>query len=238
MITQTIVMMLALGCSTTNKTPPVEESGLDCGIGIAVVGYIDADGDGFGSFAERITVCDTLPEGYAQTSDDCDDSDTGTFPGAPELCDGEDNDCDAETDEDAVDQRTHYRDEDLDGFGDNSTERKDCHLPDGYVPFGDDCDDTEPAAHPYADEICDSIDNDCNGVIDDSEDGLVFYDDADGDGHGNPDAPLLACEQPEGTSGSPSDCDDDEPDTHFGAEEVCDGEDNDCDATIDEDCPE
>jgi len=227
------------GCSTTsNKTPAVaDEGGLDCGDGVAVVGYADVDGDGYGTPNERITVCDELPEGYAPSSEDCDDNDTGIHPNAVEYCDGADNDCDAETDEDAVDQRTHYRDEDLDGFGDNSTERSDCHLPDGYVPYGDDCDDGEAAAHPYATEICDEIDNDCNGIVDDSEEGLIFYSDNDGDGHGNPEEPLYFCTQPEGTSGSPSDCDDEDASTHLGAEEVCDGADNDCDGTADEDCP-
>lgn len=231
------LIALTVGCTTTSKVPPVEDENLDCGSGVAVVGYIDADGDGYGTAVERITVCDALPEGYAPTSDDCDDSDTGTHPDAIEYCDGTDNDCDAETDEDAVDQRTHYRDDDLDGFGDNSTERRDCHLPDGYVPYGDDCDDSEPAAHPYAAEVCDAIDNDCNGIIDDSEEGLLYYTDADGDGHGDPDDSLHSCTQPEGTSGSPSDCDDADSTTHFGAEEVCDGVDNDCDSVVDEDCP-
>ncbi len=231
------VMALLFGCTTTNKSPPVEDPNLDCGTGIAVVGYIDNDGDGFGTPADRITVCDTLPEGYAPTSDDCDDTDTGTHPEALEYCDGADNDCDAATDEDAVDQRTHYRDADLDGFGDNSTERSGCHLPDGYVPYGNDCDDTEPAAYPSADEVCDLIDNDCNGVVDDSEDGLIYYADRDGDGHGDPDDAQYSCTQPDGTSGSPSDCDDTDALIFFGAEEVCDGEDNDCDSIVDEDCP-
>lgn len=239
MQTRCLFLMFLAGCSTTsNKTPAVaEDGGLDCGDGVAVVGYADVDGDGYGTPNERITVCDELPEGYAPSSEDCDDNDTGIHPNATEYCDGADNDCDAETDEDAVDQRTHYRDEDLDGFGDNSTERSDCHLPDGYVPYGDDCDDDEAAAHPYATEICDEIDNDCNGVVDDSEEGLIFYSDNDGDGHGNPDEPLYFCSQPDGTSGSPSDCDDEDAETHLGAEEVCDGADNDCDGTADEDCP-
>ena len=231
------LIALTIGCTTTSKTPPVEDDALDCGTGTVVVGYVDADGDGYGTAAERITVCDELPDGFAPTSDDCDDTDTGTHPDAVEYCDGADNDCDAETDEDAVDQRTHYRDADLDGFGDNSTERTDCHLPDGYVPYGDDCDDDEPAAHPYAIEVCDAIDNDCNGITDDSEEGLIYYADADGDGHGNPDESQYSCSQPEGTSGSPSDCDDTDPAAHFGAVEACDGIDNDCDSIIDEDCP-
>jgi hypothetical protein len=131
-----------------------------------VVGYLDVDGDGYGTAADRITVCDTLPEGYARSSDDCDDDDTGVYPDADELCDGTDNDCDAATDEDAIDQRTYYFDNDQDGYGDNDLSIVSCNLPDGYVIFGDDCDDSEPTLSPGELETCDGIDNNCDGIID------------------------------------------------------------------------
>jgi len=162
-----LFIAFCLGCTESKSPQPwVHEGTLDCGAGEVLVGYLDLDGDGYGTAADRITVCDTLPEGYAPSSDDCDDADTGTNPDAVERCDGTDNDCDAATDEEAVDQRTYYFDGDLDGYGDNDVSVVACNLPDGYVLFGDDCDDTEPSLSPAATETCDGIDNNCDGTID------------------------------------------------------------------------
>jgi hypothetical protein len=156
-----------LSCSEAKTTPPwVHEGTLDCGAGEVVVGYLDVDGDGYGTAADRVTVCDTLPEGYAPFSNDCDDADTGTHPDADERCDGTDNDCDATTDEEAVDQRTYYFDGDLDGYGDNDLSVVTCNLPDGYVIFGDDCDDTDSTLSPGITETCDGRDNNCDGTVD------------------------------------------------------------------------
>ena len=85
--------------------------------------------------------------------------------------------------------------------------------------------------------MCDEIDNDCNGIVDDGDEDVLFpwYPDDDEDGHGDAENPVYACSPPEGTTGSPSDCDDTDPTTHLGAAEICDGADNDCDGTIDED---
>lgn len=162
-----LFLPLCFGCSEAKTTPPWSHEGtIDCGAGEVVVGYLDLDGDGYGTAADRITVCDTLPEGYAPSSDDCDDTDTGIYPDADELCDGLDNDCDAATDEEAVDQRTYYFDNDNDGYGDNEVWVVSCNLPDGYVIFGDDCDDDEPNLSPGVTEACDGIDNNCDGTID------------------------------------------------------------------------
>ena len=68
-------------------------------------------------------------------------------------------------------------------------------------------------------EVCDSIDNDCDGVVDE---GLSF--DADGDGH----TTLASC------AGTQDDCADGDPQNFGGNTEVCDGSDNNCDAVIDE----
>ncbi|MCP4868921.1 MAG: hypothetical protein GY898_09395 [Proteobacteria bacterium] len=138
----------------------------------------DKDGDGF-------------PEEL-----DCNDLNDTVNPGTPELCDGEDNDCDGEIDEDVTEGDTPGyldADGDGDGFGDSDSEEFFCgELPDGYVLTPGDCDDGDPAVNPDAVEDCtDGIDNDCDGEVDESSD-------EDGDGVTNCDG----------------DCDDNDPDVY------------------------
>jgi hypothetical protein len=125
---------------------------------------------------------------------------------------------------------------DADGDGHGGTERVDaCQAPAGYVAQSTDCDDHNDAVHPDADELCDTLDNDCDGTADnDPVDALTFYADADGDGFGDASAPTLACALGEGLSEDDTDCDDTEPSVNPGAQELCDGLDNDCDASTTE----
>lgn len=118
----------------------------------------DADGDGY-------KAREFVAEGEEW---DCDDNDPEVYPGAIEVCDGKNNDCDAGIDEDAVDALDFYRDGDEDGHGDITSVVTACSRPPGYIEVGDDCDDTEPSAYPGAEEICnDGIDQDCDS--DDSD---------------------------------------------------------------------
>ena len=78
----------------------------------------------------------------------------------------------------------YYLDADGDGFGDPSTMQISCSRLTNYVANGDDCDDTEAGANPVATEICDLIDNNCDGQINEGLD-ATYYIDADADGYGS-----------------------------------------------------
>ena len=170
----------------------------------------DADGDGVNSCG-----ADGTP---GNADDDCDDANAAVFPGATELCDGIDGDCDGSLPADEVDDD-----------GDLYVE---CFVPVGTtingILGGDDCDDTQAGVNPGATEVCDGLDSDCSGVV--PADEL----DVDGDS-------WLACigfsDLGVGFSGG-GDCDDSLASgaaVSPAAAEACDGIDNDCDTGVDED---
>ena len=190
--------------------------------------FRDADADGFGTASESTTSC-MVPAGFVANAMDCDDHDNDIYPDAPEVCDGEDNDCDDLIDEEGA---VMFADTDGDGFGDPLTRLLTCDSPAGYVMLDTDCDDRDADVSPAAVEVCDSIDNNCDGSIDgpDASDASIFYVDADGDGFGLDDTTTAACALPEGYATVPGDCDDDDPGVSPGAEEIrADGIDQDCD---------
>ena len=112
----------------------------------------------------------------------------------------------------------------------------DCFDPDrdGYGAgpecAGPDCDQTDPEINPAAEEVCDGIDNNCAGGIDEGMELTSFYPDADLDGHGDETAEATeGCVAPEGMVESNDDCDDADRYSYPGAAELCDDKDNDCD---------
>jgi hypothetical protein len=115
------------------------------------------------------------------------------------------------------DQSDTYTDADGDGFG-----------------MGADCDDGDASVFPTAPELCDGVDNDCNGIVDDNpgENGTQAWTDGDGDGYGDPDTSVWTCDAT-GLVVAGGDCNDAAADVSPGAEEVCDGVDNDCDGAVD-----
>ena len=198
--------------------------------------YLDADGDGYGDVDSTVESCE-VPSGAVSDSSDCDDSEASTHPGATESCDDIDNDCDGTIDEDVM--LTFYADMDGDGYGDPTSGTMACELGSGQVENNDDCDDGDLNLHPDAAEICDGIDNDCDDRIDDEDtvddpDAETFYADGDDDNWGDPDAPRIACEMPDGYVDNAEDCDDDSRMIKPDGLETCDGLDNDCDGLIDD----
>ncbi len=193
--------------------------------------YADADGDGFGDPDSPVEACD-LPDGAVPNASDCDDAEADSYPGNVEACDGIDNDCDGDVDEDVT--TTYYADADGDGFGDPDSPTEACSRPSGTVEDATDCDDTTAAAFPGNAEVCDEIDNDCDGDVDEGVT-TTFYADLDGDGYGDPAAPEEACSEPFGYADNALDCDDGSADVSPDAVETCDEIDNDCDGDVDED---
>jgi len=205
--------------------------------------YADADADGYGD-ADSVTSACSQPSGHvAGSSDgvafDCDDTHDTSYPGAAELCDGLDNDCDGDVDEDVVDGTTWYLDADGDGYGDagSSSSTATCDQPTGYVADSTDCDDTDVAINPWADEFCNGVDDNCDGVVDESSavDVTTWYTDVDSDGFGDPSTGTPSCSQLTGYVADDGDCNDLDTAVNPDADELCDGVDNDCDGTTDED---
>ncbi len=211
----------------------VDEEGATGGL----AAHPDADGDGFGDPDISVLVCE-FGEGYASNQDDCDDTDAEIKPGAEEVCDDVDNDCNDEIDDDATDQSTYYEDGDADGYGLDDSTIMACDLPTGYARRGEDCDDDDRTVNPGAAERCDDEDNDCDGEIDDDAvDADAFYEDDDADGYGATDTEIVTCDDPgDGYATLGGDCDEEDADVNPGVTETWyDGLDSDCDGASDYD---
>lgn len=131
--------------------------------GVTTTYYYDDDGDGYGNASHTTQAC-SRPSEYASNSDDCDDSNSSVHPGAVEICNEIDDDCDGSVDEGV--RNTYYRDVDGDGYGDENQVTQECSEPSGYASNSDDCNDNNSAVHPGATEICNGINDDCDGPTD------------------------------------------------------------------------
>ncbi len=202
--------------------------------------YADADADGYGDPNTNACLCVLVAPYKTAKGGDCDDKAAELHPGAVELCDGVDNDCDGAIDEqNSIGCFNFLRDEDGDGYGLAGVQKCLCKptVPYSATQAGD-CDDEKSAVNPKMAEVCDSIDNNCDGLADNAgADGCSpFFIDKDGDGFGtyfsapkclcNPAAPYVAS--------AGGDCDDNDGSSYPKAQEVCDSKDNDCDGIIDQ----
>ncbi|MDP2313236.1 MAG: MopE-related protein [Pseudomonadota bacterium] len=184
--------------------------------------------------------CMSLPDldgdGYDGTTD-CDDSDSTISPAGVETCDGVDNDCNGIVDDSSTSGSPWYADLDGDGFGDVDGLQFGCTQPAGYLADNTDCDDTSAAAYPGGTEVCDSLDNNCDGSVDEGDlpGDAPFYADLDSDGYGDPTNTTLSCTAPVGYTADDTDCDDADATTYPGGIEADDLVDDDCDGYVDED---
>ena len=132
--------------------------------------YLDVDGDGHGVPENYKCLCEATGNYRSLSPLDCDDNNPYAWIGNVEACDGYDNTCDGIVDpEGSQDCRYYFKDDDNDGYGDHYQPGKCLCAPnDVYVTetMGD-CDDSNPNINPSMPELCNGLDDDCNGVIDD-----------------------------------------------------------------------
>ena len=158
--------------SFTGCVPPANYvlNGTDCNDNnVAINGpatyYVDVDNDGFGSSLDTgMVACSNPGAGYVTNNTDCDDAENTVYPGAPELCDGLDNDCVNGVD-DGLTFITYYEDNDGDNFGSSNSVSL-CEAPaSGYALVDGDCNDNNAGINPDAMEIADNgIDENCDGT--------------------------------------------------------------------------
>jgi hypothetical protein len=164
-------LLVAVGATGAEARACLEETALDLGTS----GWDATYGWGLIDAGAALAACDTTPaddldgDGYTTTDGDCDDGNPWVHPGATEVCNDVDDDCDGLTDDASSDldlssATTWSADTDRDGFGDAATTVAACDTPPGFVADATDCNDEDASIYPGAAEIpLDGIDQDCDG---------------------------------------------------------------------------
>ncbi len=195
--------------------------------------YLDFDADGYGDAGYDSVSCSVIT-GYVENDLDCNDLDAVISPDAPELCNDIDDNCNVLID-DGIAIYTYYADVDGDSYGDPLTSIDTCAVGiTGYVNNNLDCNDALASIFPGAEEICNYLDDDCDGIVDDNLAYTRQYEDADGDLYGNLAQDTLACLDIPGYVVDSTDCNDENPNIYPGAMEILNGLDDDCDGVSDE----
>jgi hypothetical protein len=206
----------------------------------------DLDEDGYGDAAEDPVLACDQPSGTVEDGTDCDDAVFEVNPGAVEVCNGVDDDCDAlvDGDDDSIDEASYtsyWPDVDGDGYGEpKGAVVLACEAPDDTAPDASDCDDLDPLINPGATEVCNGIDDDCDALVDDADKDVDpgtlvdWYRDQDGDGYGAPASVVASCSQPTGYVLDNTDCNDLSVYLNPGQNEVCNGIDDNCDLLVDD----
>ncbi len=224
-----LAILAGFGCERTKRQQDQNEV-KDSGGGLVTM-YADEDGDGFGNPRKSYGVPPETPR-LSMDNTDCNDNNSEIHPGAPELCNVVDDDCDDEVD-DGMETGSIYRDRDGDGFGEPGGPEEGCVDAEGWTTDNTDCDDNLSGIHPGATETCDHSDNDCDGEVDDGLPLTLRYQDADLDGYGDPEVSRSECDSV-GWVENGEDCLDNDEGTNPGASERCDnGHDDDCDGLLD-----
>lgn len=133
----------------------------------------------------------------------------------------------------SLDPFIFYADSDHDGYGDPNDSIAGCSASFGYTYNKLDCDDANAAVNPNATETCNSLDDNCNGQIDEGL-ALILFPDNDGDGFGNPNAKTLSCTPLSGYVSDSTDCNDNNVLIHPGSNDLCNAVDDNCNGVIDE----
>ena len=201
--------------------------------------YLDGDDDGFGLTADFQCLCQAFEDYSTTKKGDCNDGDVNVYPGVAERCNGKDDNCDGQTDEQgALNCIEYFLDVDDDTWGASQDKLCLCGPSGDYTAVkGGDCNDADPLISGGGTESCNGIDDDCDALTDEENaDGCVeWYKDLDDDTFGSSLEHKCLCA---GTSvykvDIGGDCNDGNAAVNPAVSESCDTIDNDCDGQTDE----